>query len=244
MEVNYVNDFPFVNSVRIVNGTTGTDYIQTNGVYSNVIYGKDGNDTIVSSGNSNQTRNFLIGGKGSDTITANDGDFVIVKDGDGTDTIKTTDRSFVLEILHTTPRLVNNQETIFDVSAVSGSNDIKLKYGGTNDTVTIKDYFASNNNEITIALYDKTTDRTFVYENLADILSNMGLTKSYLLSHGAQTIYKDNTDEDMVSSVGKIIGGEIAYQYLNGNYLTDQNKINHIIDNQLNGQPFQNKTYS
>lgn len=245
MNVDYTNDFPFIPSVKIINGTTGTDYLQANGVYSSVIYGKEGNDTIVSPGNTNHTINYLIGGKGSDTITANDGDFVIVKDGDGADTIKTTDRSFVLEILHSTPRLVNSQETLFDVSAVSSSsNDLKLKYGGSTDTITIKDYFASNNNEITVALYDSTNDKTYVYDNLTNILSSMGLTKSYLLSHGATTVYKNNTSADFIGSTGQLIGGEIAYQYLNGSYLQDQSKINHIIDNQLNGNPLQNKIYS
>ena len=122
-------------------------------------------------------------------------------------------------------------------------SDIKLKYGGSTDVITIKDYFASTNNEVSIALYDSTNDKTYVYDDLDNILSTLKITKSSLLSKGAVTVYKTAVTADMIGNNGQLLGGELTAQYLAGNYLQDTNKISHIINNQLNGQPLQNKVY-
>lgn len=244
INVSDTESFPFMKTAKIINGTNNSEYLQTSNINSSVVYAKEGNDTIVSNGASYNTRNFIFGGEGNDTITANDGDIVVVKDGDGSDTIKTSDRSFVLEILHNTPRLVNGQEVLFDLSASSTSDDLVINYGNSSsDNIIIQDYFESNDNEISFVIYDEVTDKSFVFNDLKTILSSLNINKSSLINQSSITVYKTAVTADMIGNTGQLLGGELTAQYLAGNYLQDANKISHIIDNQLNGQPLQNKVY-
>lgn len=215
--VTSVTAMPFITPANLINGTSSNDIITTDNSVSNVVYGKEGNDTIISQGSQN-SYSLLFGGEGNDNIIANRRDIVAVKNGDGTDTISSTTKNYMIDILRSTTRVVNGQETLFDIS--SNGNDLALKYGDStsNDKVVIKDYFLNNETgDISLGIYEESLNETKIYY-LNNILQDLGITQTSLQVQGEMTINKSDVILRGAAQYGKVLGGEIAYEYLHGNY--------------------------
>ena len=108
------------------------------------IYGTDGNDVITGTSGSD----VIIGGKGDDIISDGSGnDTYIFNEGDGNDTVSDTGGNDLLKIGTESRNVVLSRIT----------NDLNIMLKGTNDSITVSDWFASDNNVIdTIETKDAT----------------------------------------------------------------------------------------
>lgn len=240
-QINIVNSMPFTinpsQPTNIINGTDNSDSLTTDTSNNNIVYGNGGDDTIIS--NISDKKSFIIGGTGNDNITANDGSIVVVKDGDGHDTISSDNSNYMIEMIHNAPRTIQTTQTLFDLN-VQG-NDLEINYTtDPNDVVVLKDYFTKTNNNVKLAVFDDQNNKTNLY-SLEDIFSQLNLDQTKLVNLEGITIKPGDVTPVKQSDTGQIIGGQITYQYLNGNKYQDQQGIDTIMNNINNGQLFANK---
>lgn len=209
------------NGIRLVTGTPTANTINADSVNNNIILGNDGNDLIA--GREGAKRSLIFGGKGDDTIFSAYQDIITVREGDGHDTITFNAPYMTLNIEHNVTRMNGNKEILFDLSSQNG-RDLMLTYDNAGDSMLLKNFFAQDGTiqgNVGVSTYNKDTDQMSLYY-INNILSSLGITASSLIN-STSSLQVFNTDATShytsPKGAGYILGGEIAYQYLNtGSY--------------------------
>ncbi len=117
---------------KVLQGSSGDDYLDGLNGEKNDLSGLSGNDTLLG-GNRNDTLN---GGRGNDYMTGDNGiDVYLFANGDGQDVIYNYEKSASTDIV----RFTNLNSD--DITGVGRSYDSLVLYYGFNDSLTVSQYF-------------------------------------------------------------------------------------------------------
>ena len=178
---------PTENINKTVTGTNGDD-ILNGGVGNDTLYGLSGNDTlngndgndilrggdgndILNGGNGNDTLwgnsgyDILNGGAGNDILNGGDRekDRYLFQRGHGQDTINDTGRT---EYLNEVDDIVFEGANFADAVFIRSGKDLIIRAYGTEDSVTLTDYFTNNfTNAFNFIFNDKSIDYQYIKNN-------------------------------------------------------------------------------
>ena len=215
-----------------ISGTSGDDKITSNILSwaKGTIYGGEGNDEIYGSvGNDT-----IYGGVGNDTIYGGDGDDILdggvgrdsLSGGSGNDIyiFKKGYGQDIIDNYYNHGDIKNADNDVLEMQGLKYSecelfmdgNNLIVKVKGTNDSVTIKNCFASEYYRINSI---KFTDKTMSYDNIVEYFKTTGTTisgtsdddriTSNILSWAKATIGGREGDDEIYGSAGNetIYGG-------------------------------------
>ena len=215
-----------------ISGTSGDDRITSNILSwaKGTIYGGEGNDEIYGSvGNDT-----IYGGVGNDTIYGGDGDDILdggvgrdsLSGGSGNDIyiFKKGYGQDIIDNYYNHGDIKNADNDVLEMQGLKYSecelfmdgNNLIVKVKGTNDSVTIKNCFASEYYRINSI---KFTDKTMSYDNIVEYFKTTGTTisgtsdddriTSNILSWAKATIGGREGDDEIYGSAGNetIYGG-------------------------------------
>ncbi|WP_046826308.1 tandem-95 repeat protein [Afipia massiliensis] len=125
----------------LIVGTDGNDIISGSGAF----FGGDGNDTLTLVNST--SADFLIGGRGDDTLNGTDsyGVTYVFQPGDGNDTINDTSNYEHFIVLDTAGAAFTSL-SFYDDNPASITGNLVIKYGsgGSSDQITINNQFTNN----------------------------------------------------------------------------------------------------
>lgn len=151
------------NGTNIILGEAGDDIIH-GGDDSSYLFGGDGDDTIFGGGSADT----LDGGRGNDLLKGDHGDDTyIFRAGYGIDTIIDPSGSNTIRIMGLSPAQMVNTK--------NAQNDLIIDFAGTNDSLTIKEFFNFSGNR----------DFNFVFDN-GTVIGQSSIRASYAPIYGTE----------------------------------------------------------